>query len=350
MNKKTTKFLISILTLAFLILPSISFGALMSVVSDITATSAIITTGNFPQANLLTTTTVRNIEDTAIEFTKSVKSDNYKIAKVLFTGLMPDTEYQAKITYAGGTESEFGLVNFKTLKSHNLVINLTGDHPAGSSIQASVGGVNLQDGNCSTDSDNSVICDISIADNSFVMLTQHPASDAQLTQWGGNCLGVGVNVPCYLSVNSDKNVIAVFNKTNIIPPNSNQNPNQPKPTVDTDTDTDTNITYSSTGALVPCGTSGGEDCGFKHIFELINKVVTFILFVMAVPIAAIMFAYAGFLLITSGGETSKRTKAKKIFTNVAIGIILAVGAFLIVKTILSLVGYNTGSGWQWFGF
>ena len=61
-----------------------------------------------------------------------------------------------------------------------------------------------------------------------------------------------------------------------------------------------------------------------------------------------MFAYAGFELVTSGGETSKREKAKKIFTNVAFGLAIAVAAFLIVQTILSIVGYKTS--WDWFGF
>ena len=98
---------------------------------------------------------------------------------------------------------------------------------------------------------------------------------------------------------------------------------------------------SNTG-LVPCDGSAENPCGFDQFLTLINTIVNFILFVMVVPIAAIIFAYAGFELITSGGETSKREKAKKIFTNVAIGLIVAAAAFLIVKTVLSIVG-DTGT-------
>ena len=61
-----------------------------------------------------------------------------------------------------------------------------------------------------------------------------------------------------------------------------------------------------------------------------------------------MFAYAGFELLTSGGETSKREKAKSIFLNVAIGLIVVVAAFLIVQTVLSIAGYD--KSWDWFGF
>lgn len=109
---------------------------------------------------------------------------------------------------------------------------------------------------------------------------------------------------------------------------------------------------SGGSGLVPCGTerdAGGKitnQCEFNDFMKLINTVVNFVLFQLAVPIAAIMFAYAGGLLLFSGGEVSKRTQAKKIFTNVAIGLVIAVGAWVIVNTILSILGYD-GS---WIGF
>lgn len=93
--------------------------------------------------------------------------------------------------------------------------------------------------------------------------------------------------------------------------------------------------------LVPCDTTTNPTaCGWDTLMTLINNVVSFILFKLAIPIAAIMFAYAGFLLITSGGEVSKRDKAKKIFLNVAIGLIIAATAWLIVNTILTTLGYD----------
>ena len=95
--------------------------------------------------------------------------------------------------------------------------------------------------------------------------------------------------------------------------------------------------------LVSC-----DECGFSDILTLINKVTTFIFENLVIPIAAIAFAYAGFELLTSGGETSKKEKAKKIFTDVAIGLIIAAAAFLIVQTILSVLGYD--QSWNWFGF
>lgn len=83
-----------------------------------------------------------------------------------------------------------------------------------------------------------------------------------------------------------------------------------------------------------------DPCDFNAFMELINKVISFILFKMAIPIAAIMFAYAGFQLVTSGGSTEKRGIAKTVFTNAFLGLAIAVAAWLIVKTLLSVLGYK----------
>ena len=90
-----------------------------------------------------------------------------------------------------------------------------------------------------------------------------------------------------------------------------------------------------------------EDCDWNDLMNLVNTVINFILYKMAIPIAAIMFAYAGFKMVTAGGEAAHaRTEAKEIFTNTVIGLVLAVAAWLIIKTLLSILGYE-GS---WIGF
>ena len=108
--------------------------------------------------------------------------------------------------------------------------------------------------------------------------------------------------------------------------------------------------------LVPCTntpdpTTGivpdASKCDFNQLMNLVNTVIHFILFDLAIPIAAIMFAYAGFLLVTAGGEAaSARTKAKSIFTNAVIGLVIAVAAWLIIRTILLILGYEG----TWIGF
>ena len=104
--------------------------------------------------------------------------------------------------------------------------------------------------------------------------------------------------------------------------------------------------------FVPCGTSTDSEgnienpCGFDDLIVLINKIINFIFIQLSVPIAAIMFAYAGFLMMFSGGNPGQRAKAKKIFINVAIGLIVIAGSWLIIHTVSEILGYD-GS---WIGF
>ncbi len=99
----------------------------------------------------------------------------------------------------------------------------------------------------------------------------------------------------------------------------------------------TDLSTSGLGLTAPCPEDG---CGFNELMIVINKIINFIIFVMAIPIAAIMFAYAGFMLVTSGGASEQRTKAKGIFISVAIGLVIAAACWLIVHTLLSIVGYD----------
>lgn len=94
--------------------------------------------------------------------------------------------------------------------------------------------------------------------------------------------------------------------------------------------------------------SGGEitnACTFNDLLGLISRVVSFVLFYLTIPLAAIMFAYAGFLLLFSGGNSGQMERAKSIASNVVLGLIFALGAWLIVTTILWALGYK---GWNPF--
>jgi|SRR3989338_10829284 len=103
---------------------------------------------------------------------------------------------------------------------------------------------------------------------------------------------------------------------------------------------------SSAAGLVPCTNSVGEPCGFTQFMTLINTVINFILFNLSIPLAAIMFVYAGVSLVMSGGSTEARSKAKNIFTSTVIGLVLAAGAWLIIHTLLSILGFDGA----WIGF
>ncbi|MCA9351376.1 hypothetical protein KC929_01180 [Patescibacteria group bacterium] len=113
------------------------------------------------------------------------------------------------------------------------------------------------------------------------------------------------------------------------------------------------ITFNDTqqdilnNGIVPtnCGyklSDGGKICGFADVIRLIQRVIEYI-FILILPLAAIVFAYAGFLFLTSGGSSDKRKAAKKAMTSVLVGIIIVMLAWLVVRTIVGSLGVDTTS-------
>ncbi len=110
-------------------------------------------------------------------------------------------------------------------------------------------------------------------------------------------------------------------------------------------------TAKTTSGLVPCGISpvpGGpvpleQQCDFIDLMNGVQNVLNFIIYQLATPIAVLMFAYAGFKLVWSQGDTGAEKEARKIFTNTLIGYAVMLSAYLIIKLIFSLLFPDTYS-------
>ncbi len=81
-------------------------------------------------------------------------------------------------------------------------------------------------------------------------------------------------------------------------------------------------------------------CTFETLLTTVDKVIKFLTFIIGVPIVALSFAYAGFVLVTSGGNPSKKEEAKGIIGKAVIGLIILLSAWLIVRTVLLVFGYS----------
>jgi len=113
-----------------------------------------------------------------------------------------------------------------------------------------------------------------------------------------------------------------------------------------------------TDGLVPCGkivntTSTSEEgtigavkksnqCDFDDLLTLGRNIITFLV-MLSIPLAAIAFAWAGFLYLTSAGNAGKIEKAKEIFWKVMWGFIFILTAWLIVRVIT----FFLASGFSW---
>ncbi len=111
------------------------------------------------------------------------------------------------------------------------------------------------------------------------------------------------------------------------------------------------LAWSAGDPLVPsCGkvvtsadgktSSIAKPCNFDYLMLLINNIITFLLFYLATPLVVVILCYAGFLLLTSGGSAEKMTKVKHMIKSVIFGYIIALAAWLIIKTIFSTLGFK----------
>ncbi len=98
-------------------------------------------------------------------------------------------------------------------------------------------------------------------------------------------------------------------------------------------------TQSFASGLITCDGVDTE-CNFEKLILMINRVINFFIYIIAGPIIALSFAYAGFLMVTSGGNPSKKDEAKSIVGKALVGFIFLLAAWLIVKTILVVFGYS----------
>jgi hypothetical protein len=81
-------------------------------------------------------------------------------------------------------------------------------------------------------------------------------------------------------------------------------------------------------------------CNFGHFLELLSNLIRFIALNLTAPAIAVAIAYAGFLIMTSGGDTGKRKEAKEIFVKVGLGLMFIIGAWVLVHALYSGLGYG----------
>ncbi len=99
--------------------------------------------------------------------------------------------------------------------------------------------------------------------------------------------------------------------------------------------------------LVPCSIPDNvtqASCTICAGVTLIQNIINAAIGV-AFPLSAILFAYAGFLYMTSGVSAGQISKAHGIFKSVAIGFVAVLCGWLVVDTLIHTVVLNSNSGY-----
>lgn len=93
---------------------------------------------------------------------------------------------------------------------------------------------------------------------------------------------------------------------------------------------------ASAQGLVPCS---GTDCNFDSIIQLVNNAINYFL-TIAASVAAVTFAIAGGKMLLNPNNPGERTKAKSMFKNTIIGLIIVLCAWLAVYTVIKWIAPN----------
>lgn len=101
-------------------------------------------------------------------------------------------------------------------------------------------------------------------------------------------------------------------------------------------------------SLIPCGQPAGtpnitvngvsvvttEPCEFNHLLVLSNTIIKFLMFTVAVPLAALGFMWAGANLVLNQEKEKAWSEAKGRFTDIAIGFGIMLGAYVLIKGVI----------------
>ncbi|HDH31272.1 MAG TPA: hypothetical protein ENH26_00675 [Candidatus Wolfebacteria bacterium] len=96
-----------------------------------------------------------------------------------------------------------------------------------------------------------------------------------------------------------------------------------------------NVSIAQAG-LVPCGTSTTNPCTWCDLGQLIANIIDFLVKI-AIVIAVVFIVWGGFIIMTAGGSPERAKNGRDIIKSAVIGIIITLGAWLIINTVIKLV-------------
>lgn len=95
----------------------------------------------------------------------------------------------------------------------------------------------------------------------------------------------------------------------------------------------------SAQGLVPCGNPGQPACTIGDFFIMLSNIYDFLVKYLATPLAVIAITIGGIMMIISAGNPGLMEMGKNAIKFSIIGLVLAFGSLLIIKTLLSAMGF-----------
>jgi len=92
---------------------------------------------------------------------------------------------------------------------------------------------------------------------------------------------------------------------------------------------------TAAAGLVPCN---GPDCTLCDILKLISNIATFVVQAVMPSLAGLLFLIGGIIMVASAGSEERYKKGKQVLVNTAIGVVIVLGSWVVVNTIIVTLG------------
>lgn len=110
------------------------------------------------------------------------------------------------------------------------------------------------------------------------------------------------------------------------------------------------------GGLIPCdgvcspNSTNCISCTPCHFLQMVVNIANFIVKNVVPPLAGLLFLIGGIMMIMAAGSESRFKKGKEIIVNTGIGVVIVLGSWLIINTLILAIarqdaGYNP-QGWS----
>ena len=97
--------------------------------------------------------------------------------------------------------------------------------------------------------------------------------------------------------------------------------------------------------LVPCGPG---ECAWNDLYKLAKNIIDFMIYNLIFPISAVMIVVGGIMIMTAGDSSSRVASGKEILTAAIVGLLIALLAWLIIDTIISILSDKKFGPWNTF--
>ena len=101
----------------------------------------------------------------------------------------------------------------------------------------------------------------------------------------------------------------------------------------------------------PVAGNGLPACNVCSLLQMISNIVKFIVLDITMPLAGLLFLIGGIMMVAAGGSEERFKKGKKVFTSTVFGILIVLGSWVIINTLITTFGPNVSgfvSGGSWW--